>query len=556
MKKILILFAIILFIPFAHGITKAREFLPNHCLFLNQSVFNGNYVEVDCFSETGTSYCSNLFDKKAGEGGATQWTTPQDEAHDINSELKPSVLYTYNTERWDIKYLDVYFENSYVNVNLPSATRPYLYTISFYYDNSWHDLIGTNSLSNVYNCSYGGDTEKLILTYKPECQRFELNIFDVERIMVNVSETYNITGDTDNMIFPEIAGCGAPAQYCTFPTIFCETFNYPSPMEDNGWVVYDESFKANHTFSPIDDELLLNESTYVLPYHETETFDTNYTTTEKTTVTKSYNSPVFSSEFDLFIYNTTNISDYAYDCLGYSAFDVAGQSVYTIYFCSNESVYYYDKNEIYQTLCNSCLTFNQWNKVKINTYFQPNDYYDFNSTVTANHIKFYINSAYKDSISFLDNSSYNIQKYEFIKNYDSKAIIDNYYVMVGTDRSVDTSKFYYKQEYTKPIYDELDEGEGSGDIASELENFWDNVGIKSTASRITVALFFMFLLGLIIIGVQLKSATGVRATPIIIIEFLFMVLLVYIKLLPIWIPIVLTLLSAGIATYVFKSATN
>ena len=271
---------------------------------------------------------------------------------------------------------------------------------------------------------------------------FTNNIYNTTSTIRNITtlrfHNFALTGYWDNL------GCGgAGTSYCPAPLLFCDNFNYDEPMTDMNWIVYDSGLSVDDEFNPTDDELLLNQSyTYYQPYHETGAFPTSYVTSESTAITESFRSPVFSSEFDLKIYDYTATS--LINCFAYQTFSPASESVYSIAICPNESIYYYQSDD-YVNLCDSCFTKNIYHTIKINSFFAQEKFNPYNSSIPNNHVSLYVDDVLKgNSFNFINNESYALQKYSIIKNYNSNFSIDNYFVMVGTDKYTDTSIYYYE----------------------------------------------------------------------------------------------------------------
>lgn len=384
-------------------------------------------------------------------------------------------------------------------------------------------------------------------------QTLEHPSFSASTIMLYAKA--NSSSDTDGSIYIQeiFFGDSEEERDCAYPSIFCDDFDYSSPMLTRDWKIYDESFRINYSFSPVSNELNLRQTgKYLLCSHEVPSFPSSYITGPNEMVSGSVYAPVFSSEFTLTVYNNSG------DCFNYEGYDSALSTVFDLYFCSNQSVYYYatdaEQSDFYITVCESCLDYEAENEIKISSFFEHDYYYPFNSSIKDSHVKLFINGQLKSSnIPFVSNASLNLKKYNFIKDYDSNATVDDYYVMVGLDRYIDTSDYYYSDffsnetEITTTI-----EGGKSKDMAQAVSSIWNDMGLITTTSKIIAGLFLMFLLAIGLYIVSLSMSVHISASVLMIIEIFFALLLTFIKLLPIWVPFILVLLSAGVGALSIK----
>ncbi len=351
---------------------------------------------------------------------------------------------------------------------------------------------------------------------------------------------------------------------CDFPTLFCDDFNYNNPLmsnTENEWFVYDGGFGLNHIFTPENDRLELNQSmVYVQPTHETKPFEVDYLTTSSLKVINSYYAPLFSIEFDLWLEQQDTPS--LLYCMNYETYSPSSDVIFDLYFCPNKSIYYYhtddQQNDYHINVCENCTNTEVWHKIKINSYFQQDDNTPYNSSVANSYSEIFIDTQLKSgAIPFVNNDSYAMQKYNIIKEHFANFSMDNYYIMVGTDTDVLTTPQYYTSFYDNSTVADDVLGDGStGDMATALSTIWDDFGLKSTASKVLFGLFLMFVLGVVTFGLGMSQGVHVSALVILVLELLFCILLVYIKLLPIWIPFVLVIFTGGIGAIMFKMSSG
>ena len=127
--------------------------------------------------------------------------------------------------------------------------------------------------------------------------------------------------------------------------------------------------------------------------------------------------------------------------------------------------------------------------------------------------------------------------------------------MVGTDKDVSNFDGYFTDFFDNRS-DEITAYEGgTGDMAEAISTIWDDFGLKSQASKIMAGLFLMFLLAIVMFGLALSQHIQLSPAVLIVVQLFFMILLTYIKLLPIWLPFVVIIVTAGIGAVVFKMGT-
>ena len=125
----------------------------------------------------------------------------------------------------------------------------------------------------------------------------------------------------------------------------------------------------------------------------------------------------------------------------------------------------------------------------------------------------------------------------------------------GSDRQIDNiliCQATYTGNYTAGVSD-------TSDLAVAIESFWEQVGIKSTGSRLIIGLLILlgiawaYLMAHIGAKVPITSGSGVG---LVVIEIIATILLVYIQLLPVWFLFLMIFLAGGIAFLVFKSTMS
>jgi hypothetical protein len=395
---------------------------------------------------------------------------------------------------------------------------------------------------------------------------------------VNVGE---ITGDDiDDIIYfdssPDLLyyidgfGCehyptGAYQTECNFPSLFCDDFNYVSAMSGQGWLVQLGAGQINDSFTPVDNRLQLTTSQFISPYHETEAFETSYRPDSGSRFTKHIHSPIFSSQFYLNITNQTDggFKYAAYQIQNIPAYIIKGEVDTVGNSSGNVNWFYVNETQpsvVWKNLCSNCTLTRDNVFIKINSLFTHREEFPFNSSISDDEILVYADNVLIGTIeNYIDSRTLYISQYEFIKEDDYEFFVDDYYVMVGTDITTPTFEQYYEDYFidTDVINETIDYGqEGTGDMAEALATIWDDMGLLSIASRIMTGLFLMFLLALIMFGMALKTDHPLSPAVLIVVEMFFMVLLVYIKLLPIWLPFVIVLIAAGIGAAVIKLGTQ
>lgn len=338
---------------------------------------------------------------------------------------------------------------------------------------------------------------------------------------------------------------------CPHPMIFCDDFNYETPMITREWSIENLGGSVNSTFTPIDYEFNLRQKNkYIVAKHKSTLTDSYYIISNNQIYLNDYRFPAYSVEFDLNMANVTN------NKLEYTVYqknselfilrvdkEVLGNS------SGDLSFSYLNSSPLeYVNLCGNKSFSEQNNKIKINYFFSQRNEFPFNSTIDVDDISLYINDELcGSSPSFFDKDLYYISNYKFDKFPSSNLTIDNYYVMVGTDKYIDTTNEYFFN-FVDNVTTTIATPEGDEDLVNRLSNFWISIGLKSKASR---AIFGLFLLSVILIstayGVAELGGGGLAVAVVLGIATLILIFLfVYIGLLPSWIIILLTMIGIGI----------
>lgn len=348
-------------------------------------------------------------------------------------------------------------------------------------------------------------------------------------------------------------GSFSSASACDYPLLFCDDFDYTAPMQLSDWLIYTGAFSIDSTFTPTDDMLILRGSPYYEPYHEVEPFQMGWHISEDTVVNSGRYASQFSAEFGLnlsageFRYYT---EDYRYS---YDVYDIKA----VLDGDGNYSDWYY-KNSAgsYIMLCDNCTERGKEYAIKITSSWKQRDKMPFNSSFLNDSVTIFIDGVIiNTTYDFIEENAQNQQKHHFVKIAGSNYTIDNYYVYVGSD------KYFETLSATQvPIYEEDDtsmDGFGStGDLATTASNIWDEMGLRSAASKTIASLLLMLFLLLIIYGEAMARNKDVNMAFVATVEFLFMIFLSYIGLLPVWILFVLVVLSSALGMFAYFRVTN
>jgi hypothetical protein len=355
---------------------------------------------------------------------------------------------------------------------------------------------------------------------------------------------------------------------CQFPILFCDTFDYASPLADHGWYPLLSGGSMDLSFTPHVSQLQLYDSfiSAIYPKHEIPETSIHAYLTESNYIESTKYSPVTSAEWVMYLYNNTYAS--IAECPSYY---IASRNYpdAQIYFCSNNSIYYLANYAAtsYGVVCDNCIPVEQNALVKITAYFKQRAYYDVNSTIMSDSIDIAVNNVVKGSInSFLYGAdSDNWQYSQFIKNDGNDFSVDNYYVFAGTDKYVSTLALYYHDRYVY-VNETFQLGSGeTGDFATDIGSMYDNIGLKSKTSRYFFGMIVLIVsvvlcaFGLMIIsgqtGIPISGGVLLAITSIVFISMA--VLLAYLQLLPWWLIFLVALLLVVYITFaISKSASS
>lgn len=343
---------------------------------------------------------------------------------------------------------------------------------------------------------------------------------------------------------------------CNYPVIFCDNFNYNVSLaekEYDVWNVFNKDSSVDLTFSPTNNQMDLISSSWKAPAHYLEPFPVEYVISSSETIKESNIAPVISTEFKIKPINnnwTITAFDRTYEKI---PFELRG--IPNINDSAQYDILRLHSNGSYVNVCQNCMYKNYWHTIKIISFFV--DETRFNATVTTPKYDLYVTlpnntiSSYED-IPFTDDNAINQRMMYISKTELDNFSIDDYYVFIGTDKNTATIENYYENLYIIPETTNVTMTEQTGDFIDAVHTIWWDMGLRSTASRVFVGIGLMFLLALFMVGAFISYKTPISTSAIAIVEIIFMIFLVYIRLIPIWIPVVIAIISAGIGAYVFK----
>lgn len=355
-------------------------------------------------------------------------------------------------------------------------------------------------------------------------------------------------------------------QSCDFPTLFCDNFNYNVPLMsniNNRWLIQLGGGQMDTSFSPIDNKLELSDDRNIFPYHETDAFQVSYRPDSGSKFTKHFLSPIFSSEFVL---NFANKTDNQFFYSGFQKQTITAFSIKTEIdesdgnLSGNMNWYYLNETQpstVWLLLCGNCTSSEDDLFIKINSLFKNRPAFPFNSSVKSDRVNIFVDNLLIGSVpKFLDTRTDYIMQYEFGKSSISNYTIDDYFVMVGTDRETETLDQYFTDFFRNDtkIITEIADAE-TGDFAVALNTIWDDMGLISVTSKVIAGLFLMLFMALVMFAMSLSTNHPLSAGVLITVELFLMIFLTFIKLLPIWLPFVVVLVASGIGAAVVKAGT-
>lgn len=383
--------------------------------------------------------------------------------------------------------------------------------------------------------------DSLNYSYHPESTKPRVIYYDIQQSIAN-GETMSIY--VDNYIFG-VGYFSGETVTCEYPAIFCDKFNYITPLyykPEYRWTVFTGGSWIDEDFSPIDNELNLISGLYKKPQHTLGLFETNYPQSESQTMTSSEFAPVFSTEFELNLTNGT-MEYVAYDRLGRNVLNLlineSGGTLYASSVCDDIPSH----TEV------TTASVDKWTDVKISIYFEPDAVYAFNSTNADNYWTVYVDGLSGEPLftsDFCDDGADNIETLYFEKSATSNYKIDEYYVMVGLDKEIDTIDYFYDPIYT---YRNLTTITSTGDLAQNIENIWATFGLKSALSKNIAALFLLFVILIGIYGLSISKGVMPHPTVIGLVMFFLMLMFSFMGLLSRWIPLLFAVMAAAFGAF-------
>jgi len=266
------------------------------------------------------------------------------------------------------------------------------------------------------------------------------------------STNFNITKGINELFFNVVSsasyslddvGCVDLNLECKEPLLFCDNFDYDNPLSKHDWIVFTEGDIVDSFYTPLNNQLnLIGDGELIKPFHNTGVFSVIYGITVNEIVYSSIYSPLFTSEFDLTI---KDYGIYSLDsCTQYNVFGELNKEVYDFHFCPNGSIMSGEPKGSIE-LCIDCFNANDTHSVRIATFFRNNSEFPFSSNNDINRVWLFVDvTTISDNISFINNDATTLKEYYIQKDINSRSIIDNYFVMIGNDKVIDTSTSFYE----------------------------------------------------------------------------------------------------------------
>lgn len=391
----------------------------------------------------------------------------------------------------------------------------------------------------------------------------------------------------------------APDEDCPYPILFCDKFNYMSDISINGWRVYNFANNLNQ-LSPINDRLEFYDFdftgiSYSLNPFNLQFFKNGYWYY----ILETPYSPVMTVQFDVFLNYTNytfNYDDYLSNpCLSLKAKTVNNYYLYWFLLCDPQPSLNGTFRIVNGTLLNTVTSYtnhdgsdlkyyfgrfklppNEKFNFKISHYFKNRDVYDeFDSNIPFDYYRIWIDEKpfYVNYYTSEGNITSDIILYALddFSNSDKDSIktisvessntfigyIDNFYIITGDDKYYDTTMDYFGN-VSMEFYEEGVNATGTAytqpkDFAKEIDKIWSTFGLRSTASKTLFGLLLLCMIGIALIAMFISTHNPVNFPAIAFILIIFMVLFVYLKLLPMWIPIILGIIAVGIIVWLVKT---
>lgn len=346
---------------------------------------------------------------------------------------------------------------------------------------------------------------------------------------------------------------------CDFPLLFCDEFDYTTPLyTTKNWNIYNSDNSLNVNFAPDNNSVMWNATNPKKIEHDIESFPVNYSLGDSRTVTLSYFTPSFSNEFDILLYNDSNIF------LDFYTEDTDGDECFRLRFTDVNDSYislsYKNRTDnSYKEIAQ--LTPNEYHTIKANARFSSvnkTDLFLFNTTYDENHILLYADSSeLTNENDYFNAECDSIWYSRFIRQDSSTNLrLDDYYMYAGFDKYTSTIDID-RIDIEKDVYNIsviYEEGQ-LPDVSTSLEDFWRTTGFITDASKILLALVVMVIVALAVTGAFISAHIQPNFGVIAGIEILLAIFFTYMGLLPVWIIIVLIMLGVGGSALYIKHQT-
>lgn len=232
-------------------------------------------------------------------------------------------------------------------------------------------------------------------------------------------------------------------------------------------------------------------------------------------------------------------------------YDVLTQTAVTdiynngVQYTYNNSWFYLDSDNTWNIICSECVSYNKNYKIKISSFFSNKSLYPFISNIQESYINFYIDGVQQgDSFPFIDSMAVNVYEHYIVKSDFDKFIIDNYYVMSGQDKYIDTTPSYYIEQYIRPNIIDTSIPAEETDFVDDIDTLAGLMGFFSTTSKLLLVLLIMIVVGI-------ASNTTYKSTVLtIFLEILVMIGAIYIGWFPLWLVFMLFIIGMFL-TYLF-----